>query len=103
MQQPLKPVPGAARAKVIAPEFFDELDAAMDEAATAFHMGFRREGLPPLTCDVESRGGYRNYDACAWHASNKNCGPASRAGRITLRGGSNKMSPTGPKSRACCE
>jgi uncharacterized membrane protein len=80
MQQPLKPVPGAARAKVIAPEFFDELDAAMDEAATAFHMGFRREGLPPLTCDVESRGGYRNYDACAWHASNKNCGQAGRAG-----------------------
>jgi hypothetical protein len=30
MQQPLKPVPGAARAKVIAPEFFDELDFAMD-------------------------------------------------------------------------
>src|SRR5262245_56515792 len=90
MQQPLKPASGAARAKVIAPEFFDELDAVMDKAATAFHMGFRREGLPPLTCNVESRGGRQNHDSCAWHASNKIRGQAGRAGRITLRDGSNK-------------
>jgi hypothetical protein len=94
MQQALKPAPGAARAQIIASELFDEFDAAMGEAATASHMSFRRERLPPLTCDVESRGGRRNPDACAWHASNKNRGQAGRAGRVALRGGGNKASPS---------
>src|SRR3954470_7380380 len=99
MQQPLKPAAQAARAKVIAPQFFGEFDAAMNEAATAFHMGFRREGLPPLTCDIESRGGRRNYDVCAWHASNKKRGQGGRAKRITLRGVGNKTWPSGVRSK----
>ena len=65
MQQVLKPASGAARAQVVAAEFFGELDVAMDEAPSTLDMGFRGEGLPPLTRDAESWGGFRNRDACA--------------------------------------
>jgi hypothetical protein len=41
----------------------------MDETPSTLDMGFRGEGLPPLTRDAESRGGFRNRDACAWHTS----------------------------------
>jgi len=41
----------------------------MNETPSTLDMGFRGEGLPPLTRDAESRGGFRNRDACAWHTS----------------------------------
>jgi hypothetical protein len=41
----------------------------MDDTPSTLDMGFRGEGLPPLTRDAESRGGFRNRDACAWHTS----------------------------------
>jgi hypothetical protein len=65
MQQALKPAAGAARTQVVAAELFGEFDVAVDETPTAFNMGFRREGLPPLTRNAESWGGFRNRDACA--------------------------------------
>jgi hypothetical protein len=60
MQQALKPAAGAARAQIIAAEFFGQFDVAMDETPAALDMGFRGEGLPPLTRDAESWGGFRN-------------------------------------------
>jgi hypothetical protein len=69
MQQALKPAPGAAWAQVIAAELFGQLDVAMNETPSTLDMGFRGEGLPPLTRDAESRGGCRNRNACAWHTS----------------------------------
>jgi len=71
MQQTLKPAPGVARAQIVAAELLDQLDVAVHETPAAPHMCFRGEGLPPLRRDVESRGGRRNRDACAWHASIK--------------------------------
>jgi hypothetical protein len=65
MQQALKPASGAARAQIITAELFDQLDIAMDDAASTLDMGFRGEGLPPLTRDAESWGGFRDRDACA--------------------------------------
>ncbi len=65
MEQALKPAAGAARAEIVAAELFGQFDVAMDETPTALDMGFRREGLPPLTRDAESWGGFRNRDACA--------------------------------------
>ena len=65
MQQALKPASGAALAEIVAAELFGQLDLAMDEAAPTLDMGFRGEGLPPLTRDAESWGGFRNRDACA--------------------------------------
>jgi len=65
MQQALKPASGAARAHIVAAELFRQLDLTMDEAASTLDMGFRGEGLPPLTRDGESRGGRRRRDACA--------------------------------------
>jgi hypothetical protein len=56
MQQALKPTSGAARAEVVAAEFFAQLDIAMDDAPSTLDMGFRGEGLPPLTRDAERRG-----------------------------------------------
>ena len=74
MQQALKPASGVTRAQVVAAELFAELDVAVNDApsalADAFDLGFRGEGLPPLTRDAESRGGFRNRDACTWHTSN---------------------------------
>lgn len=67
MQQVLKPASGAARAQVIAAELFRELDVAMDDALSTLDVGFRGVGLPPLTRDAESWGGFRDRDACAWH------------------------------------
>src|SRR3954447_11137106 len=69
MQHALKPASRVAGAQVVAAEFFSEFDVAMDETPSALDMGFRGEGLPPLTRDAESRGGFRNRDACAWHTS----------------------------------
>jgi hypothetical protein len=69
MQQALKPASRAAWAQIVAAEFFAQLDVAMDETPSTLDMGFRGEGLPPLTRDAESRGGFRNRDACAWHTS----------------------------------
>ena len=43
MQQVLKPASGAARAQIVAAEFFGELDVAVDKTAPAFDMGFRGE------------------------------------------------------------
>jgi hypothetical protein len=60
MQQALKPAAGAAWAQIIAAEFLGQFDVAMDETPTAPDLGFRREGLPPLTRDAESWGGFRN-------------------------------------------
>jgi hypothetical protein len=60
MQQALKPAAGAAWAQIIAAEFFGQFNVAVNKAPTAFDMGFRREGLPPLTRDAESWGGFRN-------------------------------------------
>jgi hypothetical protein len=56
----------AAWAQIVAAELLGELDVAMDEPPPALDMGFRGEGLPPLTRDAESWGGFRNRDACAW-------------------------------------
>jgi ABC-type taurine transport system ATPase subunit len=42
-QQFLKPPSGVARAEVIAPQFFMELNVVMDEPATAFDVRFRGE------------------------------------------------------------
>ena len=69
MQQVLKSASGAAWTQVIAAELFDQLDIATNETSPTLDMGFRGEGLPPLTRDAESRGGFRNRDACAWHTS----------------------------------
>ena len=66
MQQFLKPASGAARTEVVATEFFDEFDVAMDETSSALDVGFRGIRLPPLTRDAESWGGFQNRDACAW-------------------------------------
>jgi hypothetical protein len=63
--QALKSASGAAWAQVIAAEFFDELDITMDDTPSALDMGFQGEGLPPLTRDAESWGGFRDRDACA--------------------------------------
>jgi hypothetical protein len=65
MQQALKPASGAARTQVVAAELFDQLDIAMDDTPSALDMSFRGEGLPPLTRDAESWGGFRYRDACA--------------------------------------
>jgi len=65
MQQALKPAHRAARANVVAAELFFELDIAMDETPSTPDLGFRREGLPPLTRDAESWEGFRDRDACA--------------------------------------
>jgi hypothetical protein len=71
MQHALKSSSGAARAQIVATELLDQLDIAMDETPAALRPGFRGERLPPLTCDLESNGGLRYRDACAWHASIK--------------------------------
>jgi hypothetical protein len=65
MQQALKPASGAAWAEIVAAELFGQLDLAMDKAASTLDMGFRGEGLPPLTRDAESWGGFRDRDVCA--------------------------------------
>jgi hypothetical protein len=65
MQQALKAASGAAGVQVIAAELFGQLDIAVNEAASTFDVGFRGEGLPPLTRDAESWGGFRDGDACA--------------------------------------
>ena len=69
MQQALKPASGAAWTQVVAAELFDQLDIAMNDTPSTLDMGFRGEGLPPLTRDAESWGGFRDRDACAWHSS----------------------------------
>ena len=69
MQQALKPASGVARTQVVAAELFAQLDVAVHEAPAALDVGFRGEGLPPLTGDFESRGGFLHRDACAWHTS----------------------------------
>jgi hypothetical protein len=79
MQQTLKPASGAARAEIVAAELLAQLDVAMDDAPAALDLRFRGEGLPPLTRDVESRGGRRNRDARAWHTSIKKSGRSPRA------------------------
>jgi hypothetical protein len=66
MQQALKPVSEAAWEQIVAADFFGELDVAMDEPSSTLDIGFRGEGLAPLTRDAESWGGFRNRDACAW-------------------------------------
>jgi hypothetical protein len=43
MQHALKPASRATWAQVIATEFFNQLNIAMDEAPPAFDMGFRGE------------------------------------------------------------
>jgi len=43
MQQALKPAAGAARAEIVAAEFFDQFDVAVDETPTALDVGFRGE------------------------------------------------------------
>jgi hypothetical protein len=43
MQQALKPASGAARAQIVATEFFGQFNAVVDETPSAFDMGFRRE------------------------------------------------------------
>jgi hypothetical protein len=48
---------------------FGQLDTAMDDTPSTLDMGFRGEGLPPLTRDAESGGGFRDRDACAWRTS----------------------------------
>ena len=80
MQQALKPASGAARAQVVAAELLGELDVAVDETPAALDAGLGGIGLPPLRRDVESRGGRRNRDACAWHASILKRGRDGRAG-----------------------
>src|ERR1700674_3050698 len=84
MQHALKSSSGAAGAQIVATELLGELDVAMDEAPAALHPGFRRERLPPLTGDLESSGGLRNRDACAWHTSNKKA-TQCRVGLVSCR------------------
>jgi hypothetical protein len=43
MQHSLKPASGAARAQIVAAEFFGKLDVAVDEPPAALHLGFRGE------------------------------------------------------------
>lgn len=69
MQQALKPASGAAWTQIVAAELLGQLDIAMNEPPSTLDVGFGWEGLPPLTRDAESRGGFRNRDACAWHTS----------------------------------
>ena len=78
MQQRLKSRSRAARTQVVAPELFAQLDVAVHDAFAAPDVGFRREGVPPLTRDAESRGGRRNRDACAWQP------PAKKADETDL-------------------
>jgi hypothetical protein len=49
---------------MVAAELFDQFDTAMNDAPSTLDLGFR-EGLPPLTRDAESWGGFRDRDACA--------------------------------------
>jgi hypothetical protein len=65
MQQALKPASGATWAQVVAAEFFDKFDIAMDETTSTLDVGFRGEGFPPLTRDAESWGGFLDRDAFA--------------------------------------
>jgi hypothetical protein len=65
MQQALKPTSGAAWAQVVATEFFDQFNVAVDKTPPAFDIGFRGERLPPLTRNAESWGGFRNRDVYA--------------------------------------
>jgi hypothetical protein len=90
MQQALKSSSGAARAQIVAPELLGELDIAMDETPAALDPGFRGERLPPLTCDLESSGGLRDRDACAWHASIKK---AADCRRLLLSLGERRRKP----------
>jgi hypothetical protein len=81
MQQALKPASGIARAQIVASELLDQLDVAVNEPPAALDPGFRGEGLPPLTRDLESRGGRRIRDACAWHTSVEKSGLVAAPGR----------------------
>ena len=48
MQQFLKPARGAARARVIAPEFLQQFLAAVDDAVTAFaYVRLRTDSMGP--------------------------------------------------------
>jgi hypothetical protein len=58
-QHDLKPTAGPARARIVAPEFFDEFDVAVDEAQAALHACFGRIALTPFRADLESRAGRR--------------------------------------------
>jgi hypothetical protein len=40
MQQALKPAPGAARAQIVAAQFFGQFDVAVHEPFAAFDAGF---------------------------------------------------------------
>jgi hypothetical protein len=58
-QQFLKPPPGAARAEVVASEFFLELLVAVHDAVAAADLRLRRIALPTLGGDLERRGSRR--------------------------------------------
>jgi hypothetical protein len=53
-QQFLKPPPGTAGAGIVAAEFFDQLDIAMDELPAGFDPGFGWIGFAPLGRDLKS-------------------------------------------------
>jgi hypothetical protein len=65
MQHALKSPSGATWAQVVAAEFLDELDIAMDKPLAALDVGFGWVGDSPLTGDLESRGDSRYRDACS--------------------------------------
>jgi len=76
-------------------------DVAVHDPPATLHPGFRRERRPPLTRDVESRGGLRNRDACAWHTSNKKRGRDGRGGEPVAFGSAagNRTQAWGKRAR----
>jgi hypothetical protein len=57
MQQRLKPETGAARARVVAAQFFEQFLVPVDHPVAAFDAGFRRVALPPFARDLKTSAG----------------------------------------------
>jgi hypothetical protein len=63
MQQFLKPTAGSARAWIIATELFEQFFVSMNHSAPALDLGFGREALLTLACDLETR---IDWGSVAW-------------------------------------
>lgn len=61
MQHFLKAASGAAWAKIVAAQFFEKLFSAVDDAMTAFDVGFGRESFAALTAALERRRIHRDF------------------------------------------
>src|SRR5688572_11374492 len=69
MQQRLKPAAGAARARIVASELFDELLVPAHDAHAALDARLGREALAALASDLESSRGRSGRASISWHFS----------------------------------